>query len=122
MCAHIPQENDFKKRVFREDLSIDKKGSRTTSGGRRVGCLTIVEFVRHGEDMRKKLTLEKLNHWSARARTVHLKVKRPTLKEMARQSSFEHDLLKFCNNILNAHKIGAFGGRAALWDFIQDIA
>lgn len=122
MCAQIPQENDFKKKVLREDHAIDKRDTRTTSGGRRVGYLTLGELFRHGRDMRKKLRLEKLNHWSARARIVQLKVKRPTLKEMAKESSSKQNLLKFCNNILNAHRSGAFGGRHVLWDFMKDVA
>ena len=59
MCAQIPQENDFKKKVLREDRAIKKRGSRTTCGGRRVGYLTVAELVRHGMYMRKKLRLEK---------------------------------------------------------------
>ena len=53
---------------------------------------------------------------------MQLKVKGPTLEEMAKESSSEHNLLKFCNNILNAHRTGAFGGRGALWDFLKDVA
>jgi len=34
---------------------------------------------------------------------------------------FKYNLLKFCNSILNAHKIGAFGGKSVLWDFIKDM-
>ena len=108
--------------MLREDCAIKKRGCRTIASGRRVAYLTIPELVNHARDMRKELRLEKLNHWSVRARIVQLKVKRPTLKEVAKQSSFEHNLLKFCNNILNAHRTGAFGGQPALWDFIRDIA
>lgn len=48
----IPKQNDFKKRVIREDQAIEKRGSRTTGAGKRVSYLTIPELVRHGRDMR----------------------------------------------------------------------
>jgi len=108
-CTQIPQENDFTKRVVIEDRALDKRGTRTIGGGRRIEYLTVAELVCHGRDMRKKLRSEALNHWATKARIVQRKVKRPTLKEMAKESSSEHNLIKFCNNILNAHRIGAFG-------------
>lgn len=53
---------------------------------------------------------------------MQLKVKRPTLAEMAKNSMADHNVHKFCHNILNAHRTGAFGGKSALWNFIQDVA
>jgi hypothetical protein len=38
------------------------------------------------------------------------------------QSSNRGGILKFCNNILAAHRVGAFGGKPALWDFMKDVA
>ena len=31
-------------------------------------------------------------------------------------------MLLFCQNIVVAHRSGAFGGKPALWDFLRDIA
>lgn len=61
-------------------------------------------------------------HLAARARIVQLKVKRPTLRELAKEASSEHNVTKFCTSIINAHKSGAFGGKPALWDFFSDVA
>lgn len=49
-------------------------------------------------------------------------MKRPTLKESAFNASNEHNLYKFCNDILSAHRSGSFRGKLALWDFIRDVA
>ena len=65
---------------------------------------------------------EKLLHFSLRARIVQLKVKRPSLRELARDASGSHNALKFCHSILNAYRCGAFGGKPALWDFLHDVA
>ena len=61
-------------------------------------------------------------HGAAKARIVQLKIKRPTLREAAQQASSEHNVFKFCNNIIAAHRTGAFGGKPALWNFMQDVA
>lgn len=37
-------------------------------------------------------------------------------------ASHDHNVLKFCINIIAAHCSGAFGGRPALWDFMKDVA
>lgn len=37
-------------------------------------------------------------------------------------ASQDHNVLKFCTNIIAAHRSGAFGGRPALWDFMKDVA
>ena len=51
-----------------------------------------------------------------------MKVKLPTLKELALSASNEHNLYKFCTDILSAHRSGLFGGKPTLWDFMQDVA
>ena len=76
----------------------------------------------HSRQLSKKFRRERSLHWAAKARIVQLKVKRPTLKESAKLASDEHDLMKFCNNILAAHRSGVFGGKPALWDFMKDSA
>ena len=41
---------------------------------------------------------------------------------MTLAASNEHNVYKFCGDILSAHESGAFRGRPALWDFMQDVA
>jgi hypothetical protein len=46
-CAHcctIPQESDFRIRVVREDLSLDKPGTRSIGSGIRLGYLSHAEL------------------------------------------------------------------------------
>lgn len=49
-------------------------------------------------------------------------MKHPTLGGKKKNSIDEYNVYKFCHNILNAHQMKVFGGKHALWDFIQDIA
>jgi hypothetical protein len=79
-------------------------------------------LITHGSSMSKQLKIERLHHRAAKLRITQLKVKRPTLKESAIATSNEHNLYKFCGDILSAHRSGAFGGRPALWDFMRDVA
>ena len=44
------------------------------------------------------------------------------MRESARNTSVDNNLIKFCNNIISAHRVGAFGGKDALWDFMKDVA
>jgi len=121
-CAEIPLECDFRQRVVREDKSIVKRGLRTTSSGMRVGYLSMNELLRHSRYVARKYRFERLQHWVTRATMTQLKVKRPTLRDMAKNANSDHNVHKFCQNILNAHRTGAFGGKPALWDFIEDVA
>lgn len=91
-------------------------------GGRRVGYLQSLEVSGQSRALAKKYRLEKLQSWGVKARIAQLKVKRPTLKEAAALSSSDGNVFKFCNNILAAHRTGAFGGKPALWDFLKDVA
>jgi len=59
-CAQIPHENDFTKRVVREDRTLNKRGTRPAARGRRIGYFIVAKLVCHGRDIRKKLRLEKL--------------------------------------------------------------
>lgn len=117
----IPLEKDFHGRAMCEDHSVEKRGARSSEGGGRLGYLSHDELAAHSRIIRKKLKLESFYHWVVRARVLQLKVKRPTLHELAKEASNTHNLLKFCQNILFAHRSGAFGGRPALWDFMRDI-
>jgi hypothetical protein len=122
VCSTISLENDLKRKVLREERNLDKRGTRSTGGGRRIGYLQISEFAKHNRELSRKLKYEKFLHLAARARIVQRKVKRPTLRELAREVSSKHNVTKFCTSIINAHRSGAFGGKPALWDFLSDVA
>lgn len=119
MCFAIPLENDFRKNILREDITFEKMGTRTTWAERRVGHLSNYELGKHNYDLSRKLKMEKFLHSAARARIVQFKVKRPTLRELGRGASSEHNVIKLCTNIINAHRCGAFGGKPTLWDLLS---
>ena len=114
MCALIPLETDFRLRVQREEYAPVKRGYRSTVGGIRLGYLSTIEVNRHIMQLSKQFRLQKLHFWHARTRIVQLKAKRSTMRESAKNASADMNLIKFCNNIINAHKVGAFGGKDAL--------
>ena len=122
MCAAIVFETDFKLRVIREEHAVEKHGSRGTGAGRRVGYLSLFELTSHSRTLAKKLRLEKLQHWSAKTIVAQLKMSCPTLKESAQRASSEHNVFKFCSDIIAAHRTGAMGGKPALWDFLREVA
>ena len=121
MCAEIPLENNFRMRVRREDQALVKRGHCSTTNGIRLGYLFALEVSMHTRFVSKNLRLENLHHWHARVHIVQLKVRRPTLCESTMQALFDKNLMKFCNNIINAHRIGTFGGKDALWDFLKEL-
>ena len=47
---------------------------------------------------------------------------RPLLQELKNSSDVHSDILKFYTSILTAQRVGAFRGKAALWDFMKDTA
>ena len=47
MCQSIVFECDFKARVLREEHAVEKRGSRSTGLGRRVGYLSSFEVSAH---------------------------------------------------------------------------
>ena len=63
-----------------------------------------------------------VGHWFAKVRIAQLKMKRPTLKEYAKGASDQHNVYKFCHDIIKAHRTGAMGGKPALWDYLRDVA
>ena len=87
MCESIVDESDFRLRVVREERALEKRGSRGTATGRRVGYLSALELSAHSRLLAKKYRKERFRHWGAKARIAQLKVSRPTLKEFAKQSS-----------------------------------
>ena len=122
MCSSIVLETNFRLRIVREEHAVHKCGSRGTGAGRRVGYLSLFELTTHSRILTKKLKLEKLRHWSARTRVAQLKVSRPTLRESAQRASSEHNIFKFCLDIIAAHRMGAMEGKPTLWDFLRDVA
>ena len=122
MCAQIPRENDFRMRIKREDQALVKGGHRTTAGGIRLGYLGVYEVSKHTRELSTKYRLEKLHYWHARTRIVQLKARRPTMRQSAITATSDGNLMKFCNNIISAHRTGAFGGKPGLWDFLKDVA
>lgn len=122
MCAQIPREDDFRMRVRREDRAVVKRGCRTTGRGIRLGYLTMAEVSQQAREVTMKHRLQKLHYWHACSRIVQLKAKRPTQVESAKNASADGNLIKLCNNILTAHRTGAFGGKPGLWDFMKDVA
>ena len=58
----------------------------------------------------------------ARANIARLEVCRPTLKEVANACSHQANVLKFCDNIISAHRTWAFGGKPTLWEVMKDVA
>ena len=122
MYALIPVQNDFRMRIRREEHALIKRGHRSAASGIRLGYLSAVEVCKHTRSLSRKLRLEKLHYSHATTRIAQLKAKRPTLRESANNASSDDNLIKFCNNIISAHRIGAFGGKPALWDFLKDVA
>ena len=122
MCALIPLETDFRLRVRREEYALVKRGYHSTAGRIQLGYLFAIEVNRHTMKLSKKFRLQKLHYCHARIRIVQLKAKRPTMRESAQNACADNNLTKFCNNIITAHRVGAFGGKDALWDFLKDVA
>ena len=57
-----------------------------------------------------------------RARVAQLKMDTYGLRLSVEENFNRKDVLSFCNNIIAAHKTNVFGGKLALWDFLQDVA
>ena len=107
MCQNIVFECDFRARVLRKEGAVKKRGSRGTGMGRRVGYLSLFEMCAHSQLLTKKFKIEQMQHWSTKARIAQLKVCRPTLKELAKWASAEHNVYKFCIDIISTHWTGA---------------
>ena len=121
-CALIPLQHDFRMRVRREDRAFFKRKERSTTGGIRLGYLSILEMSKHSRQLSQKLRFATLQYWNARTSILQLKAKRPTMREMTMNASLDNNVLKFCNSIICVHRTGAFGGKEALWDFLKDVA
>jgi hypothetical protein len=120
-CNQIPQEMDFRLRVVREDAALEKRGCRGTGDGRRIGFLSMQELANHSRVTMKRLRNERRLRWYQKAMLVRLAVTRPKLRITAEEALVRKDVVKFCNDIIAAHRTGAFGGKPALWDFMRDV-
>jgi hypothetical protein len=109
-------------RVMREDSSLEKRGNRNTGTGRRLGFLSVLELAAHSRIITKKYRIERAYHAHNRRRVSQLKMFRPLLKQLVGIGDPATDVLKFCTNIVAAHRTSAFGGKPALWDFMKDVA
>jgi hypothetical protein len=121
-CTRISKEYDFRKRVCREEKSIEKRGTRTMQLGRRIDYLLVQELAFHSQKLGRQLREERALHWSMRARVAQLKMSKRGLPLSAQENFNKKDVFSFCNNILAAHRTNAFGGKPALWDFLRDVA
>ena len=117
MCgdfSHIPQDGDFRMRVSQEDRSMEKRGTRSTNPGRRLGYLSILELGNQSRKIQKKYQTERAYHGHNRRRIAQLQIYRSLFWELKNSFDVQSDILKFCTDILTAHTVGAFGGKATL--------
>lgn len=121
-CCSIVLEPDFRSRVVREERAVEKRGFRGTGLGCRAGYLSVFELCEQTRKLKKQHKLEKMQHWSAKVRIAQLKVSRPTLRQSAQGATDQHNVYKFCTDIISAHRTGVMGGKPALWDFLRDVA
>ncbi|MCO5547292.1 hypothetical protein L7F22_000739 [Adiantum nelumboides] len=109
-------------RVYRECSAIEKRGVRDTGKGRRLDFLTTKELKNAALDSRKELKEAKRKLWWLKAKVVMYSVRIRSLKEANFECINRKDVRRFCNNIVEAHRRGKFGGNLALWNFFQDVA
>ena len=63
-----------------------------------------------------------MQHCIQKACGEKLKKSRPSLKEQAKQLFSKHSILQFFHSIIFVHMVGAFSGKATLWDFRREVA
>jgi hypothetical protein len=84
--------------------------------------LSNVELAVHSRSFGKRLNHEKLKVWSHKKKMAQLQMTQPNLKDISHECLNCKDVMLFCQNIVAAHRTGAFGGKPALWDFFWDVA
>ncbi|CAM6096732.1 unnamed protein product [Calypogeia fissa] len=122
MCDSITKEDDFRGRVHREANSVVPRGERDTGAGRRIGYLTKTEikgFVTNLNELHRKWRW--LLAFQAQ-KVCALSTKKRKLEELLGVVADRKDLRTFLRNIVNGYRVGAFGGKEAIWDFMYDIA
>lgn len=121
-CKEIPRLGDFRMRVYRENKVEKKRGNRGTGAGRRLDYLTKDEIRKTALVAKKQSRDLLLRLWWAKSHIAILSVRVRSLREANIESLNRKDVRRFCNNIVEAHRLGKFGGKTALWDFLQDVA
>ena len=121
-CRDIPKCTDFCLRLFREQSSCIKRGNRGTRNRTRLDFLTKEEVKAEHVSTKKELRDASRKLWWADRRIAALSVRVRSMKEASMESLQRKDIRRFCNNVIEAHRLGKFGGKSALWDFLQDIA
>ena len=121
-CNEIPKCNDFHMRVYRERRAKVKRGNRGTGEGRRLDYLTKEETRKEISSSKQTIRRAHRQIWWLACKVAMLSVKVMTLKEASLESVERKDVRRFCNNIIEAHRAGKFGGKNALWDFLTDVA
>ncbi|CAM6105892.1 unnamed protein product [Calypogeia fissa] len=120
-CFSIKTESDFRLRVLRESTAMEKRGTRDTGRGRRLDYLTIPEVRNQARIYRRGVLRERRIQRSLRHKLLMLQAKVPKLRDICGEAANQKNVNKFCTSIMLAHKSGAFGGRAAVWDMLTDI-
>jgi hypothetical protein len=109
-------------RVMGIESALEKRGSRCTGIGRRLGYLSVFELAQQSREITKKIRVERAYSTHHKRRLAQLKMFRPLLKQLRMTGDDGNDILKFCTNIVSVHRTSAFGGKPALWDFMKDVA
>ena len=95
--------------MVREERTLEKNGTRSIGSGRRLRYLFITKVVKHNMSINKQFRHERMMYCHARAAIARLKMTQPTIKEAAKAGARTKNLLKFVNNIIAAHRLGAVG-------------
>lgn len=87
-----------------------------------MGYLTNTEVKVEMASTKKQLRDVSRKLWWANRRIASLSVRVRSLTEANMESLQRKDVRRFCNNVVEAHRLGKFGGKPALWNFLQDVA
>lgn len=120
-CWSILKEHDFRFRVLRELEAVEKRGTRGTGQGRRLGYLTMPEIQLQARTYRTGISRAKQVERQLKHRILMLQKRDSKLRDLCVDSANKNDILKFCNSLSLAHRRGAFGGKLAVRDLLQDI-
>ena len=80
--------------VLREDASLQKRGSRHTGLGCRLGYLSDFKLASHSRILVKRLIHEKVKVWYHKKKVAQLKMSRPNLKDVSNECLNQKDLVK----------------------------
>jgi hypothetical protein len=100
-CCNIPQESDFRMRVVREDVSLEKRDRRSTGLGRRLGYLSNAELAAHSRSLGKRLNHEKLKVWFHKKKVAQLQMTRPNLKDISHECLNRKDVVATQDRVIS---------------------